>query len=254
MLFLLQPLRQCQTLMRQFLGGIAMLVFLSVFTSGAFGQGSSSVPAKLFGISLGTTVRLDPKQDGVDVKALPAKAFRGVKKFLGDGIHFYIEPESAHELFPYIERKETPEDTEYETSYRLYLLPVFPPDIKTLDELNDAVLDWEVVKINWNMIDPKVDALDRESSERKAADTKSYLWAADLCKTFEAEFKVKPEVSEIWDHIYNCKFLEGDRMFEVDGGRYGRRLTLSYNKQVFDTMSDNVDKRIRQMQAKEILK
>jgi hypothetical protein len=253
MLYLLQPLRQFEILVRQFWDSIALAVFLSVFASAVFGQGSSPVPTKLFGVTLGTTVRFDPNQNDLDVKALPAKAYRGIKKFLGEGVHLYIEPESAHERFPYIERKAGPEDTAYVTSYRLYLLPVVPSYIKTLDELKASALDWEVVTINWEMIDPRIEALDRDGPERKAANTDSYLWAANLCKTFEAEFNVKPEITDIWAYIYNCQFLQEDRMFEVDGGVYGRRLTLRYNKQVFDTKNDEVDKLMRQMEAKDLL-
>ena len=254
MSFLLQRRHQCRILLCNFGARITLAVSLSLCASGSFALGLSSVPTKLFGITLGSVVKIDPKQNDADVTKLPAKAFRGIKRFAGAGVHFYIEPVSAHERFPYIEKKVTPEDTEYVTSYRLYLLPLIPSKIKTFDELNEAVLDWEVATINWDMLDPKIDALKLEGPERKSADRDSYFWAANLCNTFEAEFNVKPEIVNMFEYLYTCKFIQEGRMFEIDGGRYGRRVSLRYSKEEFDKKNDDVGKRLRQLEAQELLR
>lgn len=219
----------------------------------AFAQGTAPVPTKLFGITLGSIFEIDPAK-GVDPKKVPVKEFRGIGQFLGEGVHFYFEPLTVNPTLPYAEEKKTPKDEYYKTSYRLYLLPVAPSGAKSIEEFEKSILNWEVTSINWEEVDPKRDTYTKDSKEENEARVSDYFWAMSLCKTFEAEFKVKPEIADFNDtKTYICKFTQDERTFEVSSF-YRRAVRLSFRRDISDKKGEAIGTIRKQLRARELLK
>ena len=99
---------------------------------------------------------------------------------MGYGYHYYLKPLQTYEAFKYIEKRyeekyieKLDEESEefYKTSFRLYLHPKIPSNIRSIEELDDIYIDnWEVIIIDWT--------LEAENEE------KAYFWAIDFCKTY----------------------------------------------------------------------
>ena len=58
-------------------------------------------------------------------------------------IHFYFEPKKEYPTFKYKEIKDNPVDEYYKTSYKLYLLPLYPEKYEEKN-LQMTDIDWEV--------------------------------------------------------------------------------------------------------------
>jgi hypothetical protein len=198
-------------------------------------SGQQSVPRKLFGIDLGGVYELGSSDD--DIGNLPIKKFAGMNKFLGEGIHYYFSPQIENAAFPYVEHRDRPDDKYFKTSFRMYLLPVIPPSIATLEQLNKAKLKWEVTTIEWS---------DEEKDE-----SKRYAWAFDLCQTFSADITVEPEITNQYKDEYTCTFSSEDREFKVSS-RYSKSVALAFKGKYFSEKNDAVDTVVRRLRAKDI--
>lgn len=216
---------------------IISITFLLLFSSQSFAEEPRGVPEKLFGISLGGIYDIGNPDVG-DLGNLPIKRFTGMQRFLGHGVHYYFKPKDEHKFFKYVEKRKKPKDKYFETSFRLYLIPVIPPTITTVEQLDKAKLDWEVTVIEWSNDAPKKED--------------AYFWAIDLCKTFAVDIEVKPEITDEYNSKwYECTFSAGDREFKVSS-LYSKSVQLSFKRAVSDKKQETVDNILRKLQAKEI--
>jgi hypothetical protein len=203
-------------------------------------QDVGDVPKELFGIKLGTIYDFSKVTKG-DVGKFPIKNFTGANQFLGSGTHFYFEPLVESKYFPYKEKKKNKDDEYYETNYRLYLLPVIPDSIKTIEELTSSKLEMEVTVIQW--------------SDNKKNKEESYFWTMEMCKTFSSDIKIKPEILDNYEKkYYFCKFKKDNRMLEINNLTDSVYFTLQYDKEFLDKKSEEVDEKVRKLKAKDILK
>jgi len=210
---------------------------LLLISSQCFAEEPRGVPEKLFGVTLGGIYDLGNPEIG-DFGDIPVKKFAGINRFLGQGIHYYFQPKENHKFFEYAEKREKPKDKYVRTSFRLYLLPVIPPEITTIDQLNEAKLKWEVSVIEW-------------SNDPKTKDD-AYYWAIDLCKTFAVDISVNPEITDHFDSKwYECTFSTDDREFKVSSF-YSKSVQLSYKKEVSDSKNKSVERAARKLQVNEI--
>lgn len=232
---------------------LILAICFAVISSPVVAQGTAPLPTKLFGITLGSIFEIDATKD-VDSKNFPIKEFRGINRFLGQGAHFYFEPLSTNSSLPYAEKKKQDSDKYYRTSYRLYLLPIVPDKAKSITEFYESIRNWEVTAITWEEIDLKREQFAIDSKEEKDARNADYNWAFRLCKTFEAEFVIKPKTSDfINSNTYACKFTQDDRTFEVSS-IYKKSLRLSFRRDIADKKDADITTSIRQLQARELLK
>lgn len=213
------------------------IVFLLLLSSLSLAEESRGVPEKLFGIKLGGIYDIgDSKSKGVG--NIPVKKMTGIVRLLGMGVHYYFQPKEVYKIFEYVEKREKPEDQYFNTSFRLYLLPVIPPKITTKEQLENTKLNWEVATIEWSN-----DAKTKEDA---------YYWAIDLCKTFKADISVEPKIINNYEtKLHVCTFSSGDRDFEVSSA-FSRTVSLSYKKEVFETKNEAVDQVIRKLEAGKI--
>ena len=216
--------------------------FLLLFCSQSFAEGTSPVPDKLFGVPLGGIYDIGTPEL-VGIGNLPIKKFTGAQKFLGEGLHYYFEPKEAYKAFNYVERPEKQGEQYFPTSFRLYLLPVIPNTITNIEQFEKATLKWEVSVIEWSG--------EATKDDHKAKD-EAYYWAIDICKTFESDISVKPEIyNNFEDKLYSCTFSSGDRKLVV-GSLSAKYFQLSYAGNIFNKKTDNVDNTIRKLRAKNI--
>lgn len=201
-----------------------------------------TVPDKLFGIRIGAKHNLGDPTTGTGGD-IPVRRHTGVKTFLGTGIHYYFEPLHAYKAFPYIEKRKTRTDKYFETSFRLYLLPVIPASVRTINDL-ERISTFEVATIEWS--DPAYTPSDRAARER------AYYWAKDLCKIFSADIVVAPEVIEDYSrHEYRCTFRAGDHELTVDSIT-SKSVELSFRREVFAAKDDAIDAVITKLRAQQI--
>jgi hypothetical protein len=210
------------------------------FTLASCSSDAGNVPKELFGIKLGTIFDFSKiSRDSVD--KFPIKQFTGANQFLGNGTHFYFEPLKESKYFPYKEEKKKSDDKFYETNYRLYLLPIIPDSIKTIEELSSAKLDMEVTVIEW--------------SDKKANEKEAFFWAKDMCQTFSADIKVKPEILDNFESkAYYCEFKKDNRMLKINNLMESVYFSLEYDKDFLDKKNEQLEEKVRKLKAKEILK
>jgi hypothetical protein len=198
---------------------------------------STGVPRRLFGITLGGIYDVGDGQNNLG--DLPVAKYAGSQTFLGHGIHYYFKPKSENKAFPYIEKRKKADDPFFETSFRLYLLPVIPSTIKTNKELENAKLKWQVATIEWS---------DSANSQDEA-----YFWAADLCKTFQMDLGLKPTVIDKYDMKWHiCSFSSGDREFSVQNLQALKLVELAFKHGVLERKDKAVESRLRKLRANEI--
>lgn len=208
---------------------------------------AKGVPTQLFGVELGKAYGV-PGSDFTK-SALPIGRFTGAQQVLGHGTHVYFQPAKPYTAFPYIEERKSGEQF-FTTSYRLYVLPVVPKDAKTVADFNDAkATDYEVLLIEWR--EPNEDRPDTKKNE-------DYAWAADMCKTFEADLALKPKVIEQWvppgdkatvlGSAYSCTFTEADRELEVSS-LFGRTVKLSLTNAAMKAKADGFELAVRKLVA-----
>lgn len=199
------------------------------------------VPKELFGVKLGSTYSFGEGTTN-SFGTLPIKKMGGVEKSMMIGQHFYFQPLEESKTFEYKEKKKTPTDEYYTTSFNLYLLPIIPSSVKTIDDLNKAKLDQvEVALIEW--------------SDLKADKDSAYFWVLEMCKTFSADMSVKAEISDSYESkSYHCNFYQDNRRLEINNIGELVAFKLAFDKSTFDKKIEAIDSTIRKMQAKEILK
>lgn len=201
-------------------------------------QQPRDVPSQLFGITLGAVHDIG-SSDRKDLGDLPVAAFAGSNTFLGHGIHYYFRPKAAHKTFPYVEKRKRPSDLYFETSFRLYLLPVIPATIRTMNELETSRYRWEVLAIEWSY-----DAKSKEAA---------YSWAHDLCETFRVDIASQPEVlGDYAEKSYTCTFSTGEREFQVRTLGLMRIVALSFKREAVDRKDKAVDAILRRLAADEM--
>jgi hypothetical protein len=217
-------------------------VTLLTFSIAAKAKEKGSFPESLFEVKLGGIYTIG-QEKGVgqkkDVGTMPVKEFKGMKQFLGSGIHYYFKPLKEYKAFKYIEKLKDPNDAYFETSFRLYLLPVIPSTIKNVEELIIDKLKWEVAVIEWS------DKTDKKED--------SYFWAIDLCKSIRIDLEREPEITDDYDlKIYRCKFTEGHKQLEIQSLDHLKLFSLKYPKSVFDKKNEAIDTIIRKIQMNAI--
>jgi len=202
-------------------------------------QEVGDVPKELFGIKLGSSYDFTKvTRDGVG--KFPIKQFTGSNQLFGNGAHFYYEPLKENKYFPYKEKKKTENDKFFETNYRLYLLPVIPDSIKTIEELSTSKFDSEVSIIEW--------------SDEKKDKEEAYFWAIEMCKTFSSDIKTKPVISDFSIKNYFCKFKKDNRMLVIKNLSNSVYFSLEYDKEFMDKKNEKIDEKIRKLKLKDILK
>jgi hypothetical protein len=218
---------------------ISVLIFLAVSISCTEKQ--NAVPKELFGIKLGNIYNLgDGSRNSVG--NLPIKKIGGIEASFTIGQHLYFQPLSVNPKFEYTESKKNSWDEYFTTTYRLYLLPVIPKSIESIDELKNLKFDTaEIALISW--------------SNKLKDDSAAYYWAVDMCKTFEADIGKKSESHDDYKlEIHSCAFRNEDRILNINNIGDLVSFELKYAKEIFDKKIDDIDSRIRKIQAKEILK
>jgi hypothetical protein len=212
-----------------------ILVFVSAALSAQTAE--RTVPTRLFGITLGATY--DVGDGPNNLGDLPVLKYTGSRTFLGHGVHYYFKPKSENKAFPYIEKRTKPDDQFFETSFRLYLFPAIPPNVKTIQQLDKLKLKWEVATIEWS---------DTATSKEDA-----YYWAADLCSTFEMDIGAKPSVLDNLDmKSHSCSWTSGDREFSVRNLQAMKIVELTYKHAVVERKDKAVEARLRKLRVNEI--
>jgi hypothetical protein len=213
-----------------------LYVALHIFSIAVNAQDKVAFPERLFEVKLGGIYTIDEEKG---VGTMPVKEFKGMKKFLGSGIHYYFKPKKSYKAFKYIEKRNDPNNEYFETSFRLYLLPVVPSTIKNAEELMIQDVKWEVAVIQWS-----------DETEKK---DDAYFWAIDLCKSVKIDLKREPEVTDDYElKIYRCKFTERHKELKIENSGNLKLFGLHYTRSVFDAKNEAIDTLLRKIQMKEI--
>ena len=202
---------------------------------------AGDVPKELFGIKLGSIYDFT-NVTRESVGNLPIKQFTGTEQSFGIGTHFYFVPLKESKYFPYTEKKKTGNVKFFNTSYRLYLLPVIPDSIKTIEELSTSKFDMEVALIEW--------------SDEKKDKEEAYFWAMEMCKIFSSDTKTKPEILDNYEfktHPYDCKFKKDNRMLRINNMSNSVYFSLQYDKEFMDKKTEQIEEKIRKLKLKDIL-
>lgn len=207
----------------------------------------NKIPDKLFGITLGEIYKTNNK----DMPILPVQKITGCMEIFGHGMHCYFKPieGAVSKKFPYVEKKKNSKDEFYETSFHVYVLPIIPSNIDSIEELEKLDhINVEIIMIDWSDF-PKEDNNKTKEDIKKDC----YYWAFDLCKTFEAHFSIKPKIEDNYENkIYICKFASDERELIVTGMGF-KHLELTYNRNVTNKKNDFIDITLRKLAAKKIL-
>jgi hypothetical protein len=208
-----------------------LCVVLCAVSTTAKAQDKAVFPDSLFEVKLGGIYTVS---EGKDIGTIPVQKFTGAEKLLGSGIHYYFKPLKDYKMFKYIEKHKGPDDTYFETSFHLYLLPVIPSTVKNSLELANLHPQWEVAAIGW---------CDKTEKEEDA-----YYWAIDLCKNVKIDLEREPDINDEYKFkIYTCKFTEGNRRLEVMGLYGYKQFKLSYTSAFFDKKDEAIDTVIRKI-------
>jgi hypothetical protein len=198
-------------------------------------QDKAVFPESLFGVQLGGIYTVG--QDNIGT--MPVKNFTGMKQFLGSGINYYFEPLKDYKAFKYVEKRKSPDDAYFETSFRLYLFPIIPSTLKNAKELLMHNLKWEVATIAWS-----------DTTEKKED---AYFLAIDLCKNIRIDLEREPKIIDIYEYKrYRCTFVEGHKELTIDNSGEDKYFALSYTKTVFDKKDNAIDTMLRKYHMKEI--
>lgn len=222
--------------------GILILLLTPMLSVYCFAD--NKIPDKLFGVPLGGVY---------NVNDLPVKKITGVQELFGLGTHYYFEPldGTSSQAFPYIERKEKPDDEFYSTSFHAYAFPIIPNNVDSwdkLESLQDKDLKVEIVSIDWSDFPEETD---KKTKEKIGEDC--YFWAINLCKTFEAHFSSKPKIYDNYDRkTYICTFTSNEKELVVTAMRY-KEVQLHYKQEIIDKKNEILETFFRKIAAKKIL-
>lgn len=196
--------------------GFLVWFFIALFSHPLFAAEKQKFPDSLFGVKLGGVYKIGEGKDHSDVGNLPVKKFAGMEKgiLIGAGFHYYFEPLKAYKAFRYVEKRKKPSDEFFPTSFVLYLFPVIPKIVKSLEEfenISDKDVNWEVASIRWQ---------DDATSEKDA-----YAWAASMCKNISVDLGRESD-HKLWEQ--GCSFVEDTKELDVEAIGELKLLTLRY--------------------------
>ena len=228
---------------------VMQLIMIFIFCTPIFSAHSSDhksgVPKSLFGIELGKVY--DVGEDLESRGNLPIKIFTGANQFLSPyGFHYYFQPLKDYSAFEYIEKDKKPNEKHYRSSFHLYIYPVIPNNITTLEQhKNTPITDWKVVTIDWFGEEKYGDDADKDYKSN------AYYWAMDMCKTFKLDLGAEPEIFNYYEQYrYTCTFTNENREFKVEG--HPKKVSLSLNKETRDQIEDSVELFYRKIKAEDI--
>ena len=189
---------------------------------------AAEVPLSLFDVKLGSVFLL--KKNGVEIEDdIPERKFTGFKRGVGGGIHYYFQPKHEYKDFAYVENKDNPEAKRFETSFKLYLLPVMAAH----DNLAVEERQWEVIAIDW--------------ANSVADEKKAYQWAIKVCQTYRAAISMSAEIvnfpNENW---YECRFSSQNRELSIGGMGRRTNISLTYSPQVIMAKEADIKKKLEQ--------
>ena len=213
------------------------LILVIALTNPASAKEGRPVPGELFGITLGEKYLIYPDGEPAQ-KRLPVRKGLSWSIFAGAGIHLYFEPLKDYSAFPYVEEEGgSSENQVTKSSFRLYLYPVIPENISSLEEMNEGMLLWEVALIEW-------------SGELEGRD--KYYWAMEMCELFAMDSAVEPEIFQHEpDDWYQCSFTDDVREFKVSSN-FGPTVTLQFTREAFDEKGEAVWERRKRLRIEEI--
>jgi hypothetical protein len=218
------------------------MIGLFAFSFTSFAQTRAPFPESLFEVKLGSLHTIGQGTRETDVGTLPVKEIKGVQQFLGSGQSLYFKPLKTYAAFEYAEDRKKPEDRHFGTTFRLYVLPVFPQDAATLkEEVLAKQLRWEVALIEW--------------TQKETAKDGPYYWAKDLCKSLNLDLSRE---SKVWDDFamkpkhYMCTFEEGDRELRVQALGDLKIFQLKYTEPAFKKKDEAADAVLRKLQMNSI--
>ncbi len=140
-----------------------------------------------------------------------------------------------------MEIKRSDSDEYFNTTYRLYLLPILPKSIDNLEELKKIKFDTaEIAIIAWS---------------NKLKDSKTaYHWASDMCATFEADIGKPTQHPNNYNlDMYSCDFKKDNRILNIHNIGDMVIFELKYDKEFLQGKIDAIDNQIKKLKAKEIL-
>jgi hypothetical protein len=222
-----------------------LITLIIIFSFGSAAGEPNNFPTKLFGVTLGETYFFDPQApDGPG--GFPVSKFAGYEKFLAPGITFFFKPNKEYKEFSYAEEdrgKKPKVCKKCQTTFSMYVLPDIPDSILTSDQLEKANIGLKPVSINW-----------RNLGLKNAKNDNHYWWAHELCRIFEVDINIKPEVTDIKkDNLYICYFYSGEKQLKVAANDvYGQEVSLSYNTDTRIAINKAYADRVLKLQANEI--
>jgi hypothetical protein len=211
------------------------LLFSLLVSATARAEPPAPLPEALFGVKLGAIYQAG-EGGGQKVGTFPVAALTGMEPgILGHGSQVYFRPLKENKRFPYVEKKKTRNAKYFNTSFRLYVLPVV-----TDEELAKAMtaegaaaeMKWEVALVEW--------------SAAAKDDGAAHAWAVETCKDFALDLKQEPDVVDM-PSLYGCTFTSGDREVKVGTYSESKYVKLSFVDQVHEKKEAAVDAAIRKM-------
>lgn len=171
---------------------------------------AAGVPEELFGVQLGTSYGLNN-----NFRELPQKTFIGLRKGVGQGIHYFFQPKIHDPQFIFKKKKSANADNVFEASFKLYLLPTRQLNLLKATQSQLFSMPWEVVAIDW--------------SDDLATNTVAYEWARNLCQQYSIKYQLNPEITDFPDSDwYECHFITGNRALNIGGMAKRVHITLSF--------------------------
>lgn len=216
-----------------------MMTAIVMLPSASFAKGTPAFPKSLFDVKLGGIYKIGKARTPYDVGNLPVTRFTAIQRPLGSGLHYFFMPLREHKNFSYIERRYDLDDEYFESSFRLYLLPVIKNTVTLKSQLEDIEWDWAVMLIEWSaMAEKKEDA---------------YYWAKGLCGSMKADLQRMPNITNnVEAKEYDCTFREGDNKLEIKAVAGAKFYKLSRTKVALDATNDAVDATFRRIRMNEL--
>lgn len=212
----------------------ALVPFLALRVLPAPAQDVPEVPSMLFDIELGGVYAYPSDgAEGKSVGAFPVKRLVSEQLSVHQGISLYFEPLTENAAFPF--REIALDHSAYPiTTHRVYVYPVLPQEVLTLEDLRESNLPQRVFMIEWSR-----------------GDGGGYTWALNVCKSIEEELGIEPEITDSVDRgIYGCAFSSGERELEVTSV-VGQTIQLSFTDEITDQMDAEIHSRIRRLELEE---
>lgn len=195
------------------------------------------LPESLFDIRLGTRFTLS---EGLNSRPenLSIKKFTGSNRFLGYGLYLFFEPSRTFDGFAYIENPDEVGNEAFQTSFLIYAMPTIPDTASSIAKIDVGSIEWEVLLISWR--DRTIDEEDK------------YLWAEEMCRTFDLDFAIEPEITKNKkDNWLICSFSSGSRKFIVEANS-GVGVELSYSDEILAQREEEYELKLRTLKLEQI--